>query len=419
MSNPFLVDASFSTEPIYVLSTHDAFSTSTGCLLTDGGLGVKLSAHIGEQLTVNSVNITPSLGDIIFEKERVLSANTNSPTAVGEFVFYNDITQTFKAIVSVHVAHAVNNLLDKNAIYTLNGTLTPSGWIVNSAFIGDITGIKFTITNDTIGGRAAGSVLYTNPNSVGTTTTIRFRAHTVSPTGAANDADGYASAASIVTANTIQYTPNSSADWGTPLPASAQDGLDDLANRLSNIAFDSEYHVSKSGSDTNGNGSYEKPFLTLGAAITASNSLPDSQSVVVYVHPGVYNENITIVKPKTSIVGSTNTFSNGSQINGTITIDPRTVVDSVYNTIFTFENLLLTTNSGNVIQFIGSNTGYLHVSFCKLWSSTSGNLVFFDNSSATPVRTAFFKSQLHLSNGTGSCLECKDWKDYSSRYTTL
>jgi hypothetical protein len=58
MYNPYLVDASFSTEPVYVLSTYDAFSTSSGSLLTDGGLGVKLSAHIGEQLTVNSVNIT-------------------------------------------------------------------------------------------------------------------------------------------------------------------------------------------------------------------------------------------------------------------------------------------------------------------------------------------------------------------------
>jgi hypothetical protein len=97
--------------------------------------------------------------------------------------------------------------------------------------------------------------------------------------------------------------------------------------------------------------------LTVGAAISASNSLPDSVSVVIYVHPGLYSENIAIVKPKASIVGATNTFSNGSQINGTISIDPRAELDSVYNTIFTFENLLLTTNSGNVIQFIGSNTG--------------------------------------------------------------
>jgi hypothetical protein len=90
-----------------------------------------------------------------------------------------------------------------------------------------------------------------------TTTTIRFRAHTVSPTGASNDADGYASAASIVTANTIDYTVNSSSDWKTPLPTSLQEGLDTLANRIANIRFESEYHVSKSGNDSTGNGSFE------------------------------------------------------------------------------------------------------------------------------------------------------------------
>lgn len=248
--------------------------------------------------------------------------------------------------------------------------------------------------------------MYTNPNSAGTTTTIRFRAHTVSPTGASNDADGYGSAASVVTANTIDYTVNSSSDWKTPLPTSLQEGLDTLANRIANIRFESEYHVSKSGNDSTGNGSFENPYLTVGAAITASNSLPDSQSVVIYIHPGIYSENITIIKPKTSIVGTTNTFSNGSQINGTITINPRAVLDSVYNTIFTLENMLLTSSSGNVVQFTGSNTGYLHISFCKIWSSSSGNLVFFDNSSATFVRTALFKTQLHIANGTGSCLEC-------------
>jgi hypothetical protein len=272
--------------------------------------------------------VTDSLGDIIFERERVLTANTNVPASVGDFLFYNDITQTFKAIVSVHVANAANSALDKNAIYTLNGTLSPNGWTVNSAFRGDITGIKFMITNDTIGGRAAGSILYTNPNSAGTTTTIRFRAHTVSPTGASNDADGYVSAASVVTANTIDYTVNSSSDWKTPLPASLQEGLDTLANRIANIRFESEYHVSKSGNDSTGNGSFENPYLTVGAAITASNSMPDSQSVVIHIHQGIYSENITIIKPKTSIVGTTNTFSNASQINGTITINPRAVLDS-------------------------------------------------------------------------------------------
>jgi len=408
MSNPFLVDANFSQQPLAIQATYDSFSTSTGSILTDGGLGVKLSAHIGEQLTVNSVNITPSLGDIIFERERVLTANTLSPATVGEFLFYNDVTQSFKAIVSVHVEHPSNNALDKNAICVLHGSLNPSGWVLNSSFTGDVTGIKFSITDDMIGPRPAGSILYTNSNSIGTTTTIRFRAHTISPTGALNDADGYVSAPSVVTANTIDYTVNASSNWDSPLPESLQDGLDTLANRLTNIKFEKEYHVSKSGNNTTGNGSYERPYLTVQAAVTASESLADGDSVIIYVHPGIYSENVTIVKPKTSLVGMTNTFSNACQINGNITINPRVVLDSVYNTIFTIENFLLTSNSGtSVVGVIGSNTCYLHMSFCKVYSSSSQKLLYFNNTSSTTPRTHLYKIQfINNATGTGTCIEC-------------
>jgi len=407
MTNPFLVDAHFSQQPISVLSTYDSFSSTSGSLLTDGGLGVKLSAHIGEQLTVNSVNITPSLGDIIFERETVLTANTLSPATVSDFLFYNDVTQSFKGVVSVHVADPSNNALDKNAIYTLHGTLKASGWFLNSSFTGDITGIKFSITNDMIGPRSAGSILYTNPNAPGTTTTIRFRAHTISPTGALNDADGYISAPSVITANSVDYTVNNSSNWDSPLPSSLQEGLDTLADRINNIKFSYEYHVSKSGNDTNGNGSYENPYLTIQAAVNASNSLNDNDSVIIYVHPGVYTENLSIIKPKTSLVGMTNTYSNAVQINGNMTIQPRSELDSVYNTIFSIENFLLGANSGtSVVTVAGSNTCYLHMSFCKVYSGSSQKLLYFNNTSATTPRTLLFKCQFNnTSAGTNTCIE--------------
>jgi hypothetical protein len=393
MSN-FLEDAYFSQQPISVLATYDSTSASSGALLTEGGLGVKLSAHIGEQLTVNSVNVTPSLGDIIFEREKVLTNDISNAT-VGDFYFHNDITQSFKAVVSVHVDASP----DKNAIFTLNGTLKPSGWSINSTFTGDVTGVKFTINNTTIDGRASGEILYTNTNTSGTTT-IRFKANTLSPTGATNDAGNYASVPTTLNAIGIDYTPNNSSNWEV-VPSTTQDAVDELADRISNIKFQYEYYVSKDGNDSTGNGSIENPYLTIGAAITAVNNELDTVPVVINISPGQYNENLTIIKPniglKGSIVGSTKT----TRINGRVTINPRSSDGGVYANYYTFENLFIVSSSTHVMEYTGSHTGYLYLRECTLYTSSSDvkGLVFTNTTSA---RVNIFNCIINIATGANS-----------------
>jgi hypothetical protein len=391
MSN-FLEDAYFSQQPISVLATYDSTSATSGALLTEGGLGVKLSAHIGEQLTVNSVNITPSLGDIIFEREKVLTNNISNAT-VGDFYFHNDITQSFKAVVSVHV----DGSPEKNAIFTLNGTLKPTGWSINSSFTGDVTGIKFTIHNTTIDG-ASGEILYTNTNTTGVTT-IRFKANTLSPTGATNDAASYATVPTTLNAVGIDYTPITSSNWEV-VPSSTQNAIDELAERMTNIRFEYEYYVSKDGNDSTGNGSLEKPYLTITAALIAANNELDTVPVVINISPGQYDENLTIIKPniglKGAIVGSTKT----TRINGRVTINPRSSDGGMYSNYYTFENISIISASMHAMEYTGSHTGYLYMRDCNLYTSTAGvkGLVFTNTNG---VKVNISKTDINIA-GSGN-----------------
>lgn len=403
MSVDFLTNANFSEQVISVLATQDSLGITSGSLLTAGGLGVKLSAHIGEQLYVNSVNVTPSLGDIIYEREQVLV--NNSSGAIDDLVFYNDITQSFNSIISVEVTFVGQPELNKSALWQINGSLGKDGWVINKRFTGDITNIIFTINNTTISSRSAGQLQYNNPHVSGTTT-IRYKANTVSPSGASNDAISYATTPVDLTANTLTYTAVNVNDWDTT-PTNIQDALDELASKLNNdLSFVNEYHVSKSGSAT-GNGSIGNPFLTITDAITQAETASLTTSVIIYIHPGVYTENITLTKPKISLVGLTNTYSNACQINGTVIVTPSDDSMGVFNTIFTLENLLITASgSSSVLTFSGNNTGYIHINNCKIWSSSnSQRIIYITNTSATVPRIKIKMSDLQNTDGTGSIFE--------------
>jgi hypothetical protein len=403
MSVDVFRNANFSEHIISVLSTYDSTSPSSGSLLTSGGLGVKLSAHIGEQLSVNSVNITPSLGDIVHEREEVLV--NNSFGTIENMVFYNDITQSFKAIISTEVSDISQPELNKRAMWEINGNLGKDGWRINKRFTGDITNILFTIENTVINSKNVGQFRYYNPQTTGITV-IRYKVNTVSPSGASNDAGSYGTTPVEFNSNTLVYTAVNTDNW-TNVPSTTQEALDELALSLNSLKFINEYHVSKSG-DENGNGSIRSPFLTISAAIEVAEAVSIGTSVIIYIHPGVYTENISITKPKISLVGMTNTLSNACQINGNITVTPSDDSEGVFNTIFTFENLLITGRSGSssVLTFSGNKTGYIHINNCKLWSSeTSQRIIYVTNTSGTVPRIKIKFTDLQNTGGTGSIFE--------------
>lgn len=378
----FLHDAQFQEQPLSILSTYDSLSTTTGSLLTAGGLGVKLSAHIGEFLTVNSVNVTPSLGDIIYERQDTLQNDISTPEPIANFVFYNNKTQSFNAIISIDVINSVNSALNKTALLEIKGTLNPSGWTLNNRFTGDITNVKFFIQNTIINGVNAGQMYYTNGNLKGTTTTIRFKANTISPTGASNDAGNYSSVPTTLEASGVEYTVTNIGDWASS-PTNMQQAIDNLASDLKNISFENELYVSKNGNDTYGNGSINAPFLTVSAALTQVNLYADNVPVVINILPGSYSENLTIVKPNIYLKGSAIGPTKIVRINGTCIINPRGSTGGMYANYYTFENIALIGSADKVLEYTGNHTGSLYIKDCLIYTSNPNmkGLVFTNTTS--------------------------------------
>ena len=102
----------------------------------------------------NTVDVSPSLGDIIAERSSTIGNNVSSATNILNFSFNNAIARAFDAVVSVSINATSGN---KYAYYNLKGIQKDTGvWMLNSSFVGDITGVTFMINN--------GSVQYISSN---------------------------------------------------------------------------------------------------------------------------------------------------------------------------------------------------------------------------------------------------------------
>lgn len=140
-------------------------STFAGNMLVTGGN----FTVTGGSVIFNTVDVSPSMADIIKERSATVANNISSPTDVLAFVFSNSIARAFDAVVSVDIQGTSSN---KYAYYNLKGVQKDSGnWVLNSSFVGDITGITFSISS--------GQLQYTTRNKPDFTSgTVKFRALT-------------------------------------------------------------------------------------------------------------------------------------------------------------------------------------------------------------------------------------------------
>lgn len=154
---------------ILIQNPTNALNGTTGSTFTTYG-----GASIAKDLFVDSVNITPSQGDIVKEQAFSASDNVTAPSDVMGFAFDTDIVRSFHALVSVEVYSDSTNLF---ACYDIHGINKDTEWSINQRFIGDDTGVRFYVdSNDDYGQLQYTSTSIPNWNS----TLVKFRALTTS-----------------------------------------------------------------------------------------------------------------------------------------------------------------------------------------------------------------------------------------------
>jgi hypothetical protein len=119
-------------------------------MITGGNLTVT-----GGSIIFNTVDVSPSMADIIKERSATVGNNITAAENVLDFAFSSSVARAFDAVVSVRINGTSGN---KFAYYNLKGVQKASTWVLNSSFVGDMTGITFSITS-------GGQIQYTTTNA--------------------------------------------------------------------------------------------------------------------------------------------------------------------------------------------------------------------------------------------------------------
>jgi len=147
--------------------------TATGGSYTFGSTDIKPilngTSATGGAIIFNTVDVSPSMGDISRERYFQAQNNVTSASIITGFAFNNSVVRAFDAVVSVTILDEGSN---KYAYYNLKGVQKSSNWVLNSSYVGDVTGFTFSIDN-------SGQIKYTSTNVPGYLSSyVNFRALT-------------------------------------------------------------------------------------------------------------------------------------------------------------------------------------------------------------------------------------------------
>jgi hypothetical protein len=154
---------------IAVGSTSDSeSSTSGGALTVAGGAAIAKSLSVGSHINLSGIN-TQFSGS--FEGAN----NVTAPTDITGLIFPSSSIRSFNVMLSISISRSAGG--NYFAQYSIDGVQNDNGWIIEEQYIGDNTGLDFSINND-------GQIQYMSPNHINwASTTIRFTANAVSLAG--------------------------------------------------------------------------------------------------------------------------------------------------------------------------------------------------------------------------------------------
>jgi hypothetical protein len=141
--------------------------TQGGCLTVAGGLAVGKSIAIGQSISLGGIS-----NDIV--GTFTASNNVSTSTAITSLIFPTANIRSFSINVQIQLLAGTGNLY---AYYTIDGIQNTSGWAIDDTFIGDNTGISFSIDN-------TGQIYYTSSNIVNwISCTLSYKATSYSISG--------------------------------------------------------------------------------------------------------------------------------------------------------------------------------------------------------------------------------------------
>jgi hypothetical protein len=145
-------NASIIFTDISISSTRDVSSfTQGGAVTIAGGLAVEKSISIGSAFGM--AGITSDIAGTFYAIN-----NISTPTEITGLLFPTANIRSFTVTISIQLLASSGNLY---AHYTIEGIQNFTGWSISDTFIGDVTGILFSINTTT------GQLLYTSTNISG------------------------------------------------------------------------------------------------------------------------------------------------------------------------------------------------------------------------------------------------------------
>ena len=139
--------------------------TDGGTLLTLGGASIGKNLIVGSGLRVAGTSLTPNVGDTITSVTFNGGNNVSSPTDITGLSFSSGVW-AFDVYIAARLVATTNNYVN----FHLRGVNKGSSWELIKGYVGDDSGINFSITN-------GGQIQYTCPNYAGfVSLTLRWRA---------------------------------------------------------------------------------------------------------------------------------------------------------------------------------------------------------------------------------------------------
>lgn len=181
--------------------------TQGGGLTVAGGLAIGKSVAVGQSINLGGIS-----NDIA--GTFAASNNVSTPTAITNLIFPTANIRSFSINLQIQLlaGSGLNNLY---AYYTINGIQNTSGWAIDDTFIGDNTGLSFSIDN-------TGQIYYTSTNVANwISCTLSYKATSYSISGNYIQPAPATSGNFLVTQNlTVQGTTDAnSASYGSIVTA--------------------------------------------------------------------------------------------------------------------------------------------------------------------------------------------------------